>query len=154
MRLYPQTFYTFHFLLGYFIDCGNNYPLICSSVLSEFPLCWTISTEGPENVRLSLSLGGQSPPSAPSSSLAGPDKNTPQLAYLCRVGTARPGHMFPSDPGHSSISSRPLLSPDSHPQKILFSSSSPSLATCKLQTSRHNLFMAHLLFDLPLTGLL
>lgn len=35
-----------HFLLCYFIDCGHNYPLFWSAALSEFPVCWTISTEG------------------------------------------------------------------------------------------------------------
>lgn len=35
-----------HFPLCYFIDCGHNYPLFWSTALSEFPLCWTISTEG------------------------------------------------------------------------------------------------------------
>ncbi len=37
---------TVNFLLCYFIDCGHNYPLFWSTALSEFPLCWTISTEG------------------------------------------------------------------------------------------------------------
>lgn len=46
---YLQRSYTahaVHFPLCYFIDCGHNYPLFWSTALSEFPLCWTISTEG------------------------------------------------------------------------------------------------------------
>lgn len=40
------TKHSVHFPLCYFIDCGHNYPLFWSAALSEFPVCWTISTEG------------------------------------------------------------------------------------------------------------
>lgn len=40
------TEHSVHFPLCYFIDCGHNYPLFWSAALSEFPVCWTISTEG------------------------------------------------------------------------------------------------------------
>lgn len=43
---HSYTAHTVHFPLCYFIDRGYNYPLFWSTALSEFPLCWTISTEG------------------------------------------------------------------------------------------------------------